>query len=931
MASIYTRETENGKNNFEYKKYYKENKARISRRRVLLAISKGRCASEKTLHNPKYQWNDAEKERLRECIKRRRESYLTLPIGEFQDKRYYLNNQTDRRSFQRSTPKRSSIPQKSPAISPSGDIQMEIPPQSLPDDTSTQVKTRGKIATASKMIKRSEVKLDVPVKPPDSKEKYTNRLTEKLVIEMLTSLYHENGSRYKQNQNETRRNFRKLQNSNTVKKAFEYMEIDDALDIFRYPVRAVAAINWNLQYINMLNYVKIFTDITNSSKNNHFKPFIDSNPSYSWLEELTTTENYIKDSSIVIIRDKVDSMKRNKFAATVEKLKTQPCFNWQHICNTINLVEKHRFQKNEENHKDEKNVSRLLIQLYTRELVVRDDYGSFKLYQIKDQATLTTLKNNEFLKQSVINCIFQVNPKIIDIKGIEYVDKVSYFTAAAGNTLRSLNIVNKHQGIESPFAYILYFMHFKTYVGFDGLIRHPFLLKDKTSDYIYEYLKNRKLSIPNLPKNINQHKSEEDVFLFGKKDGKNNKPYLPKQGGKLGSKISSMFEKLTKIPITINDLRHSYASYFRTTYKKNEDGEHESVVVSAAHRMFHTYLTHINSYTHTSNTIYKFEDDIHKQINYEDKIVKETLVTKSTHNPKLLGFTGTGVCVKYHIRTTPDNTVVSLDMNGTVVWDERDTLQVENEEDSDDDDTNIVTGGVIAVQKRSKAVKKSRDAMLNVKKKKNVVTTDHKYVEKLLEHALDVKLKRKTETKSIDYQIRIHFNDSTPDLLTNTSNPFLIFQTSKKKKSLIDYINQKFDFPNYSNEISKSRITDTALLNIHVPIKLEVARLRRFEKGDSERKKNANMIVYKHFPDQLKAVRLEYNTNESYAYDRLNMVEYPFVLTPDNLKITDKRKQQLYYRYLTIEDLESFIKIVTKQNRPKKTKQKIPKEIQNKK
>ncbi len=171
-------------------------------------------------------------------------------------------------------------------------------------------------------------------------------------------------------------------------------------------------------------------------------------------------------------------------------------------------------------------------------------------------------------------------------------------------------------------------MHFKTYVGFDGLIRHPFLLKDKTSDYIYEYLTNRNLSIPNLPKNINQHKSKEDVFLFGKKDGKNNKPYLPKHGGKLGSKISSMFKKVTKIPITINDLRHSYASYFRTTYKKNEVGEDDSVVVSAAHRMFHTYLTHINSYTHTSNTIYKFKDEIHEQINYEDKIVKETKETK---------------------------------------------------------------------------------------------------------------------------------------------------------------------------------------------------------------------------------------------------------------------------------------------------------------
>ena len=854
---------------------------------------------------------------------------------------------------------RSSVSQKSPVISTSGDIQMEIPHQSLPDDTSTQVKTRGKITTAPKMLKRSEVKFDFTVKPPDQTETYTNRLTQKLVIDMLTSLYHENGPRYKQNQNETRRKFRIQMNSNTVKTAFEYMEIDDALDIFRNPTRAVQVINMNLQYIDMLNYVKIFTDITNSSKKKHFDPFIESDPSYSWLKDLTNTEKYIEKSSIVAIRDKVELMKRNKLAATAEKLKTQPCFNWQHICNTINLVGDTIFQKNKEKNIDEKNVSRLLIQLYTRELVVRDDYGSLKLYNIEDQATLTTLTNNEFLKKSVINCIFQVNPKTIEKTGIKYVDNVSHFKAAAGNTRRNLNISNEYPGIQSQFAYILYFMHFKTYVGFDDLIQHPFLLKDKTSNYIYEYLQNRKLKIPNLPKNINEHKSNEDVFLFGK-DGKNNEPYLPKQGGKLGSKISRIFEKVTKIPITINDLRHSYASYFRTKYKKNEDGEDDSVIVSAAHRMFHTYATHINSYTHTSNTIYRFPDEIHEQIKYEDKIVKETLVTKSTHKPKLLGFTGTGVCVKYHMRTTPDKktSFVNLDMNGTVIWDERDTLlrefgtddaiHVENEEDSDNDedgdsdDTEMATGGGKKnMQKMSKAAKnldaaKKLNAVQTIKKKKkkNVDTTGHndkfRVVEKLLEHALDVKLEKKTEMKSSDYQIRIHFNSSTPDLLTNISNPFLIFQKKKKNKSLIDYIDQTFEFPNYSKEIS-SKIADSDLLNIHVPIKLEVARLRRFDNGDRNRKKNDHNKVYKHFPTELKAVRLEYNTNESYAYDRKNMVECPFVLIPVKTKIKGERIQPLYYRYLTIEDLESFIKIVKKQNIRKKTKQKIPKEIQNKK
>jgi hypothetical protein len=78
-------------------KYYKENFARISRRRVLLAIVRGRCATEKTLNSEKYKWNESEKKRIQECIQKRRESYLEHPIGEIQDKRYFMKgNQASR-------------------------------------------------------------------------------------------------------------------------------------------------------------------------------------------------------------------------------------------------------------------------------------------------------------------------------------------------------------------------------------------------------------------------------------------------------------------------------------------------------------------------------------------------------------------------------------------------------------------------------------------------------------------------------------------------------------------------------------------------------------------------------------------------------------------------------------------------------------------
>ena len=176
MASIYTREeTETRKNKFEYKSYYQKNKARISRRIILLAISTGRCVSENTIHNPKYQWNDAEKERLRECIKRRRDSYLRLPIGQFQDRRYYINNQTDRRSVQRSPSKISPV-----------NLQKSTPSPSNRQESST--KSEENMITDcqnNKILNRTDIEIEFSVKPPDDKTIYQNRLTEDLVIKML--------------------------------------------------------------------------------------------------------------------------------------------------------------------------------------------------------------------------------------------------------------------------------------------------------------------------------------------------------------------------------------------------------------------------------------------------------------------------------------------------------------------------------------------------------------------------------------------------------------------------------------------------------------------------------------------------------------------------------------------------------------------------
>ena len=72
------------------KKSYYKNKIKVARRRILNAIDKGRCVHEKTLTDPKYEWNEAEKAMLEKCLQNRRDRYLkdVSKITDIRDKRF---------------------------------------------------------------------------------------------------------------------------------------------------------------------------------------------------------------------------------------------------------------------------------------------------------------------------------------------------------------------------------------------------------------------------------------------------------------------------------------------------------------------------------------------------------------------------------------------------------------------------------------------------------------------------------------------------------------------------------------------------------------------------------------------------------------------------------------------------------------------------
>lgn len=60
---------------------YRNNKARVARRRILNKIARDGCVHQKTLEDPKgiYEWNNAEKAMLERCLQNRRDRYLIDP------------------------------------------------------------------------------------------------------------------------------------------------------------------------------------------------------------------------------------------------------------------------------------------------------------------------------------------------------------------------------------------------------------------------------------------------------------------------------------------------------------------------------------------------------------------------------------------------------------------------------------------------------------------------------------------------------------------------------------------------------------------------------------------------------------------------------------------------------------------------------------
>ena len=974
-------------------KYYKENFARISRRRVLLAIVRGRCATEKTLNSEKYKWNESEKKRIQECIQKRRESYLEHPIGEIQDKRYFMKgNQASRAKQKVNKPAAGSKKDGAgKARAEEEDGEAEVDPAEEEDGeagenvpASTEIHRRHR----THRIKFNEAN-NTWVRPLGDGV-HAENIPSQLLIDLTNSLYNKNCSRH--NVDESRNDMQRTINKRLIKNAYMYMQVDDALDVFRYPDRCIKIIDFNIDAysMDMIHYIKVFTDILTHSNKGEYNDYIEEKKKengFEWMAELQNeksqginripiwfTKSFKDTKHYDGARKLLDELSKKKKIAqnkTKNQLKVRPYFNWQHLCNVIHLIDA----------KDESRKSlmrRLLIQLYTREIVARDDFGSVRMYLVEKEDVLKKIGNNEFIVYNGKNVILRVRRKLLENAKIKFIDDIDYFKdATAGNPIRKLDLTSPKLEFKSKhddeYAYVLFIVQFKTYRGFPA---EPFLLKTTTCEYISDYLSNDNVlkKIPVLP-SPDTYTPENDIFLFSNSIN-HRKPYDNSKGGKMGSILRAMFNDLTHESISINDIRHSYASYFLIKYDTN--GESVNTIIAASHRMFHTHETHINSYTHTSKLIYKFTDEIHKKLRYKDETyVEELIQLEPNSNPesrdkdhnarndakiKERKQNQNAVKVLYHIGIQDDMvSSITTNVTGSVEWDERDAnlIYEKDYEETDSEETNyeetyvdmgVVSSGGAAIRTKKKLIQKSNkpNPIFDLKKPyfilrqsvRNKIATPVDLT-KIITMAKDafyneqetsfVKQMNSSELpQNSDFRVKIKISDPANKLLsiqTNASNPFVIWKENPYPlyyKYMIDLINRKYpiQFPNYVSGKIKNP-TDEHFYKWHTVFEIEARRIKHFNELLTDKQREKYNLLEDYCPDELGSVTIMFNTDITQVYNSVSKIEYPFVLVPttsmpffnknnNNKNNNKKRSVHVIYRYLSINELETVLFLKTK-------------------
>jgi len=598
---------------------YHKNKARVARRRILLAIATGKCVLEKTLVDEDnfYKWTDAEKRVLQACIDKRRTSYLTLPeVQQIADRRYLRrldipNGRVPRYQVINKHRKESPFETDNLQTESVEDLDVIEEDVRLVDiaenaDTIEEYKERTR---QGKLIKRPEILSEV--EPHLKWENSNSELT--ISVEMMAALY---DSLYTVGKRKRKNNDRQKKiNYGIYTRLFELLEIDNLIVVYEQPKMALEFIRANSKYLSMTPFVHVIISFIFHLEKGNFNSYISENLNVCWLYRLTREsmklnekkkicrlvanekDPIIDQNAILLLKNDLKQRQTIDMQATTKRLAIEPYFDWQSICMLPELI------------KDDDNISmknatyRVLLALYTREFVARDDYGGLLVYRLLNDFKIkkNVFEQNSFLEKKARNVIIRVQDvQLVNARKIySTIDDHEFFKYEPVRYVYKPTYYSQSKKMkQKEFRYILYMLDHKTYEGFK---LDPVILTEITSDYIEQLLdirtKGNVNEIPLLPSSSTVLPT--DMFLFVKEHDK--QPYA--HPWKLGPFITRMFGELTGTHISINDLRHSYATYFRTT-----DGGSENIdtIIKSSNRMFHTPNTHVAFYTHTSNTVYLY-------------------------------------------------------------------------------------------------------------------------------------------------------------------------------------------------------------------------------------------------------------------------------------------------------------------------------------
>lgn len=603
------------------RKSYHLNQIKVYRRRILNSIAKGHCVLEKTLHDPKYQWNDSEKAMLQRCLDIRRNRYI-IPsehINVIRDKRYMR--------AARELAIMQTIKQKINKVLTNTDTN-DNTKQFLQEDIIPYINENIKLYNiTNKPVINNNTKQ--PFGRDSSNSQLLNRTSEQDDLLLVNNSYRSSSSDASKSSDSSHKNTSQqlittsVLSMDDVIQAYDYLVDAD----FFYPNRNrehksrgknkykntiirmfKRFVDFNPQFNNDLMHVyrnpKQYLQLTQNysdalriiyklhllSKQNKFPLSKVSNSVYNLGKTIKTTESFTKQYTLLQKRAQ-NRLEHNRDNA--------PYYDWEEIKKIIGLVRGNSITAQRD---------RIIMSIYIHENVVRDNLGLVYFFENK-----RVFKSDNF-----------------EIDGYN-IDQIDYIYKSS-KTKQYKVILNTYKN--------------ESFRG-DFTIE----ISKRTSELIDVYINTLKKTFPN----------RRIKYLITKNDGE------PYKDGKLSDYIIRMFKKYTMnkaINLGINELRHSVATYY-----KNESDDFKATL---AYKMQHTLKTH-HYYERVSDRVIKlFDDSIDSQINpFDERPIKLLYNKKLVHGI----IKQTNQIDKYDVVFSSDSNIPTMTYDSSVI-----ALMLENQD-----------------------------------------------------------------------------------------------------------------------------------------------------------------------------------------------------------------------------------------------------------